>query len=711
MGDVFLATDTVLSQLVALKLLNEQLATGEMRRRFEREVSVCAALRSSHIVKVIDYGISSEGYPFYVMEYLRGQTLGQLLHRERRLAAERTVRIVTQVCAGLAQAHQGIDLRREGAAGREHVKVIHRDLKPDNIFLLPTALGEFVKILDFGIAKLRREQISAASRSEQTHATDVFMGTYQYAAPEQIKVKQDLDERADIYSLGMILYEMLSGTDPYSARLEQRSEPAPSGVVWAVVHLTETPVPLRDQPGCEQLPHQLEAAVMRCLEKAPDRRFASVAELDQALRSAVPTLDEQFIALTDSEEQFDRPSVKPPVQTRVQARLLSVRSATQKLTALTTQIHPLRLIGDRPILPKRSVPWLSAGGISIAVALVLGLSSFGALALLKARSEQPDSQEAALPPASVSASPTQQPVAASSAALRSFSGHTDTIWTVAVSPDRQTLASGSFDKTIRLWNLRTGAVSQILTGHTDAVRSIAFSPDGQTFVSGSSDTTIKVWDVKTGTLIRTLSGHPGAIWSVTISPDSKTLASSSYDGTINVWNLQTGELSFTLPEYDSIWSVTISSDGKTLASGSYDGTIKIWNLQTGELTRTLADHQEAVRSLAISPDGQSIVSGSWDKTVKIWDLATGELRHTLSEHADRVLSVAVSPDGKTIASGSIDRTIKLWSLDGKLLQTLAGHRGWVISLAFVPPDPTATDDLRRTLVSGSKDRTIQVWQY
>lgn len=279
MGDVFLAMDTLLGQQVALKLLKERLvASTSLRKRFEREVAICAALKSDHIVNVSDYGVTPEGYPFYVMEYLRGLTLKQLLQQQQRLSVERTVRIMTQVCEGLRLAHAGVTLWWNEATTSEHVKVVHRDLKPDNIFLLPTALGELAKILDFGIAKIHAESI------ERTNLTYGFIGTFRYAAPEQLRVAANLDERADIYSLGVILYEMLSSTDPFGFGVKAQNA---TGMSWAMAHKTQSPVPLRLQPGCEHLSPQLEAVVMQCLQKQPDQRFASVEELKQALQAAV----------------------------------------------------------------------------------------------------------------------------------------------------------------------------------------------------------------------------------------------------------------------------------------------------------------------------------------------------------------------------------------------------------------------------------------
>ena len=281
MGEVFLATDTRVGKDVALKLLKDKLvASGEMRKRFEREISICAALQSEHIIEISDCGVTTEGFPFYVMEYLRGQTLRQLLQREKQLPPERVVKIMTQVCTGLQLAHRGVIMQRDGT-NTERIKVIHRDLKPDNIFLVPTEFGEWVKILDFGIAKIYSDS------SEHTNLTKTFIGTFRYSSPEQIQNVQTIDVSADIYSLGIILYEMLSAADPFglSIKGEQISEPS-----WLLAHSYEPPRPLREQRGCEQLPLELEAVVIKCLQKKPSNRFASVSELSQALEAAIKPL-------------------------------------------------------------------------------------------------------------------------------------------------------------------------------------------------------------------------------------------------------------------------------------------------------------------------------------------------------------------------------------------------------------------------------------
>ena len=245
-------------------------------------------------------------------------------------------------------------------------------------------------------------------------------------------------------------------------------------------------------------------------------------------------------------------------------------------------------------------------------------------------------------------------------------------------------------------------LDKTLTGHSNSVLSVAISPDGKTLASGSNDNTIKLWNLETGQLQRTLADRTGDANSVAISPDGKILATGSWDDTIKLWNLETGQLQRTLTGHSDVISVAISPDGKILATGSWDDTIKLWNLETGQLQRTLTGHSDVI-SVAISPDGKTLATGSNDNTIKLWNLETGQLQRTLTGHSNEVYSVAISPDGKALASGSNDNTIKLWNLEtGQLQQTLAGHSGSVWSVSF------SLDG--QTLVSGSEGGTIKIWQ-
>jgi dipeptidyl aminopeptidase/acylaminoacyl peptidase len=295
--------------------------------------------------------------------------------------------------------------------------------------------------------------------------------------------------------------------------------------------------------------------------------------------------------------------------------------------------------------------------------------------------------------------------------VSTLTGHSRGINSVAISPDGQTLASGSNDKTIKLWQLSTGDELRTLTGHSGlsaGVYSVAFSPDGQTLVSGSDDKTIKLWQVDTGRQIRTFTGHTCGIRSVAISRNGKTLASgeSFSDNTIKLWDLATGQELHTLTGHShTVTSLAISRDGKTLASGSVDKTTKVWDLATGAELYTLFGPSDTVCAVAFSPDGQALASGSSDKIIRIWHVPSHKLIHMLIGHLGWVCSVAFSPDGKTLASGGsfYDNTIKLWRLDtGKELCTLTGHSSQITSVTFSPDG--------QTLVSASEDKTIMIWQ-
>lgn len=665
MGEVFLAIDTRLGKSVALKRLKESVIAKDfdLKKRFERECAICAALKSQHIVQVSDYGVTPEGYPFYVMEYLQGRTLDELLSTQIRLPVSQACQISSQVCAGLQLAHAGVTLWDTKTNLGEQIKVIHRDLKPANIFLVSTALGELVKIIDFGIAKIHF--LSA----EATNATSVFLGTSHYAAPEQFEMSSAIDERTDIYSLGMILYEMLVGADPFGFDFHNHKI---SGIAWRSAHMSQHPQPLRSQPNGMYLSAELEAVVMKCLEKAPDDRFASVAAFNQALQAA------------NSESSI---SVSSQPSTSNSAPVVEITKTLSTETNVDSPASHTPIDFSPSTQSSSSVLWTRLlVGFSIATAISIGVHSL--------------SQVIDLPLIPAIKQATSSGISLTNTLL----GHADTVWSVAFSANGQTLASGSEDRTIKLWNLKTGQVNRTLTGHTASVRSVSLSPDGQTLASGSGDNTIKLWSVQTGEVRQTLEGHSDPVWSVTFDRTGQLLISGSEDQTIKLWNVQTGQLSQTLEGHSGrVYSVALSSDGQTIASGSGDRTMKLWNAQTGELRYTLEEHGDAVRSVAFSPDGQQIASASWDNTVKIWNVQTGELVHTLQEHRDRVVAVTFQADGQTLTSASLDRTLKIWDAQtGQLRQTLSGHLDWVVAVAA-----SASDNL---LVSGSKDKTIRLWQ-
>lgn len=299
MGEVFLATDNQSGKPVALKFLKTSLASNRtLRNWFEREIAICSALQSPHIVRINDSGIASNGHPFYAMEYLEGQTLGQLLAQTPRLGIDRAIEIVRQICAGLQLIHRGVVLCRDGAVCSKRMKIVHCDLKPENIFVVPTPFGNLVKIIDFGIARILHRQ------GDRRQLETEFSGTYRYASPQQVEGDRALDERSDIYSLGVILYEILSGCDPFGFSAWQGKM---SREAWIMAHRFQSPIPLRSLSQCQALSSQLEAVVMKCLNKLPQQRFASVAELSRALQRVVLNLPMTTPIAIEPERAIDAP--------------------------------------------------------------------------------------------------------------------------------------------------------------------------------------------------------------------------------------------------------------------------------------------------------------------------------------------------------------------------------------------------------------------
>jgi WD40 repeat protein len=284
--------------------------------------------------------------------------------------------------------------------------------------------------------------------------------------------------------------------------------------------------------------------------------------------------------------------------------------------------------------------------------------------------------------------------------IRTLTGHADGVTSVAFSPNGNTIASGSYDYSIKLWHVNSGTLLRTLIGHTGGVSSVAFSPDGNTIAS--SGDSIRLWRVSDGTLLRTLTGNVYGVSSVAFSPDGNMIASGSADRTVKLWRISDGTLLRTLTGHsDAVRSVAFSPDGNTIASGSQDESIKLWRVGDGALLRTLTGHTYIVWSVAFCPDGNTIASGD-NNSIKLWRVSDGTLLRTLTGQTI-VRSVAFSPDGNTIASGSGDNSIKLWrTSDGALLGTLTGHTSTVGSVAFSPDGST--------IASGSGDRTAKLWQ-
>ncbi|KAF2193662.1 WD40 repeat-like protein [Zopfia rhizophila CBS 207.26] len=290
-----------------------------------------------------------------------------------------------------------------------------------------------------------------------------------------------------------------------------------------------------------------------------------------------------------------------------------------------------------------------------------------------------------------------------SACLQTLEGHRDSVRSVAFSYDSARLASASTDRTVKIWDARSGECLKALTGHSNTVRSVAFSHDSARLASASTDSTVKIWDARSGKCLQTLKGHSYWVQSVAFSHDSARLASASSNREVMFWDASSGECLQTLIGHSSsVNSVAFSHDSARLASASGDHTVKIWDASSGACLRTLMGHSSSVRSVAFSHDSARLASASGDRTVKIWDARSGECLQTLMGHSSTVYSVAFSHDSARLASASIDSTVKIWDArSSECLQTVLGHSNRVYSVAF------SHDSAR--LASASDDRTVKVW--
>lgn len=249
--------------------------------------------------------------------------------------------------------------------------------------------------------------------------------------------------------------------------------------------------------------------------------------------------------------------------------------------------------------------------------------------------------------------------------LRTLEGHRDAVLSVVFGPNGEMIASGSKDKTVKIWDARTGKLLRTLEGHNDIVTSVMFDPQGKMLASGSDDHTLKLWDARDGKLIRTLEGHSNYVLSVAFDPYGGTLASGSSDRTVKLWEVHSGKLIRTLEKHrDWVWSVAFNPQGDTLATASDDATVKLWEVRTGRLLRTLQSTAGCrVFSVGFDPQGGTLVSANDDRTVKVWHADTGKLLRTLEAHTHAVDFVSFSPDGDFVASRSKDSTIRLWSCE------------------------------------------------
>ncbi len=604
MGVVLQAFDSHLQREVAIKVLDPRLASDEnARMRFCRESCAAAAVSDDHIVAV--YQVAHEedrDLPYLVMQFVDGESLEQRLEKQHRLPLNEIIRISMQIAYGLAAAHER--------------GLIHRDVKPGNILLEKGT--DRVKLTDFGLAR--------AAEDLRLTSSGMVAGTPLYMAPEQAR-GEDTDQRADLFSLGIVMYEMATGQPPFIGNT----------ALVVLRRLSDDP----HQPLSEldpTLPDWFIDIVDKLLAKRPADRFQTAREVAQLLE------EHWMLIRTSSVEHRACPRGKARRRMLQLAGIGVAVGVLLTLGALAIWRFVQPALPDS-ILPGPIKPWATLDGNKGPIWSVTASPDDNVIAVgthsegVKFWNPWDDRLEATFP-------------------------ETRSIMAVAYSADGNRLAVGSEDGHLRIYDVPSQQLLHALE-HRSSVRAVAFSRDGTRVVTGTRSGMISLWDVEKGQRIGEPAAAHGSVASVAFSPDGKDFASSGEDGKAIIWVAATLRPRFETPgQGGGLWSVRFTPDGKHLATGGWDGVVRLWDTGSGKLQNELkvTGPGRDIIAMSFCPSGRLLAIACADDSIRLWNVVAQEERAILHGHSSAVTSVVITRDGQNLASGARDGTVRMWKI-------------------------------------------------
>jgi len=663
MGTVYEALQDMPRRRVALKVLKAGLTSRQMVRRFAHEAEILGRLRHPGIAQIYEAGVDRQAgnLPFFAMEFVSGaQTI--TAHAESHgLTVVQKLDLFASVCDTIHFGHQH--------------GVIHRDLKPGNILVDEEGRA---RVIDFGVARVTNADMTMIS-----HHTDAgqLVGTLRYMSPEQCEGDPTrVDTRCDVYALGVVLYELLTGEMPYDV-----TTPSP----FDVPRIIREEEPRRISAINPAFRGDVEAITLKALEKDCDRRYQSTHSLAQDIRRYLA--DEPVNARRHRKWYLLKKTlIRHKVAFgSIAAFVLLIVISTVVLGYLYRQADTQRQLAES------RAEELRVGTYFNTVTLAQNAWDSANTPQLKELLER-------CPP-DLRGWEWRFLKQCSDESTMSLTGHHGSVCALTLSPDGSTVVSGGWDDyLIKIWDAVDGRPLHTLSGHQHRVGWVACSPDGRIIVSGSHDKTLRTWDAVTGQPIHLMSGHNAIIRNAVFTPDSRQIISSDEAGDLRIWDTASGTLTRSLSHPDAdVPALAVSPDGTILLSGGSDGLIRMWSLADSRLLQTIEAHDHRLMSLAFTEDGRQFYSGAWDKLVKVWDASTGELLRTVGPHQAEINALALGPDEQLLAVAGGTVITVFDNVSGQTIRTILGHEHTVNSIRISPDG--------NRLYSCSHDGSIRVW--